>query len=267
MKISIIGSGNVATHLAIAIHNAGEQIVQVFSKNIRNAETLAKKINTKHFTDKFDNIEEADLYIISVSDTAIKQIAAEQKLRKKFLVHTSGSVEMKIFQEYTDNYGVFYPLQTFKKEQKINMQEVPICLEASDKKKLDILQNLSKKISNKIYFIDSHQRKKLHLSAVFVNNFVNHLFAIAAEIIEKEGLNFEILKPLIQKTFENIENNKPSEIQTGPAVRADMEVIRKHIEMLKNYNHNYSEIYKIISESIMTTPQLKTQQTNNQSIK
>lgn len=249
MNIVIIGAGNVATHLSIALTKAGLKPVQILSKTENNAAKLAFLINSQYTTNP-DELKNADLYILAVSDSAIKEIIEHQKLKNKFLVHTAGSVPMSVFRKVTPKYGVLYPLQTLKKSYEVDFTKVPLCIEACDDDSLLILKQIAYKISDNVNFIDSEQRAKLHLSAVFVNNFVNHLFAIANDIVEKSGVDKKILLPLIEQTFINVQKNNPAHIQTGPANRNDFSTIDKHLELLKQFPNIYSDLYKIISKSI-----------------
>lgn len=252
MKIAIIGAGNVASHIAKALYKVNFEIVQILSANIKNSKELADICKCEYSNDLNDLLE-ADLYIISVPDSEIGKIVAHQKLKNKFVAHTSGSVEMNILSSNSKKYGVFYPLQSFNKNKQVDFSTVPICLEASDDNSYEELNNIAKKISKNIYRINSEQREKIHIAAVFVNNFVNHIFTLANKIVANENVDIEILKPLISKTFENISNQNSSEIQTGPARRKDLLTIEKHLSELKNYPQNFSEVYKAITESIIST--------------
>ncbi|MBN2663432.1 MAG: DUF2520 domain-containing protein [Bacteroidales bacterium] len=253
MKISIIGAGNVATHLAINFAKAEEiTVVQIISKTEKSAKSLAEKIYCE-WTIDFDKLKSADLYIIATNDDSIETVAKNEHLKNKFIVHTSGSSDMSILTKNSTEYGVFYPMQTFKKSKEVDFSEIPIFIEASTPPFLEKLEFLAKKITKKVYKIDSKQRKFLHISAVFANNFTNHLLYIAQDIAQKNNLDFEILKPLIKETFEKVLGNNPFENQTGPARRNDEIIISKHIESLSKIDKNYSDIYKIISESIKKT--------------
>lgn len=253
MNIIIIGAGNVATHIAKNLSQQKDvNILQIISKTENSAKELAEKINCD-WTNNYEKIKDSDLYIISTNDDSIQEIAKLKQLKNKFVVHTSGSTGIDVLKSNSDKYGVFYPLQTFKKEKKIFFFEIPVCIEASDKKHLDILEDLAIKISNKIYKINSEQRQNIHIAAVFVNNFTNHLFHIANEIISENNISIEILKPLIEQTFKNIQTNNPFDIQTGPARRNDQKVLDNHIETLKMIDINFADIYKKISDSIRET--------------
>ena len=251
MQIVIIGAGNVATHIGIALTKAGMKPIQIFSKTENNAAKLSFLVNTE-YTINPDNIKDADIYILAIRDSAIKDIIKYPKLQNKFLVHTAGSVSIDVFKDTTSKYGVFYPLQTLKKSLEVDFTKVPMCIEASEEESLLILKKIASKISDNVYFINSDQRKKLHLAAVYVNNFVNHLFAIANDIVEKTGVDKKILLPLIEQTFMNIEKNNPAQIQTGPALRNDISTIEKHLEQLKQFPKIYTDVYKIITESIQS---------------
>ncbi len=250
MKIVIIGAGNVGTQLAIALTKSGLKPVQIFSRNKNKAVKLGFLTDSKVATESSD-LEDADVYFLAVKDDAITEVASYPRLKNKFLVHTAGSVDMNVLSRFTKTYGVLYPLQTIKKTAELDFfEDVPLCLEASDTDHLTILKQIAEKISEKVYVIDSEQRLKVHIAAVFANNFVNHLFAIANKIAENSGVDKEILKPLIRKTFENVLNYNAVEIQTGPAIRNDLSTLEKHIKVLQDFNTEIGELYKVLTESI-----------------
>ncbi len=251
MKISFIGAGNLATHLAIEFYSRGFEIIQIFSRNIANAKVLAQALNASYTDDLSQIYENADLYFVSVTDDSILQVIENLCFKPKFIVHTSGSISMEIFTKRFENYGVFYPLQTFSKMKKVEFENIPICLDANNLENLDYLTYLAKKISNSVFFIDSNQRKQIHLAGVFACNFVNHLWVIANEILEKQSIPFEIIKPLIQETFHKAFLLSPASVQTGPAMRNDEKVIQEHIKLLE-HDKNSSDIYKILTKSIQT---------------
>ncbi len=249
MKVIIIGAGNLATNLALAFYENNVNVVQIMSKNISSAKKLAKKINCQ-YTDDLQNIKKADIYFISISDDAIKKVANSIFLKNKFLVHTAGAVNIDILSENTDKYGVFYPLQTFKKEQKVCFSEIPVCIEAVNENLLTNLQFIAEKITKKVYKIDSQKRLKLHIAGVFTNNFINHLMFLANKLIEDDEFSKEILIPLLEKTFSNLKNKNFYEIQTGPAKRKDIKTINKHLEFIEKNNRKIAEVYRILTESI-----------------
>ena len=249
-RIVIIGSGNVATNIAIAFAQNGIKPIQIISKNIKNAQNLAEKINCKNFTNKPNKILDADVYFLCVNDDNIKQISDYQALTNKTIVHTSGSTDISILNNNQRKYGVFYPLQTFNKQKIADFREIPVCIEASDNETQQLLVDLAKKISQNVHLINSQERLKIHIAAVFVNNFVNHLFTIANNIIKDDNINPDILNPLIYRTIENAITSSPYKIQTGPARRNDTTTISKHIEILHKLSPEYSKIYENLTNSI-----------------
>ncbi len=248
ISISILGTGNVAKHLRDAFLTHKEIVVnQVIGRNL---DALAYFRDKTNIAPNFESIVDSDIYIIAVSDDSISTVSKFLKNKKGLVVHTSGSVPLNVL---SANFrtGVFYPLQTFTKGQQVDFVEVPICLEAKAEEDGQLLYTLASLISNRVYFVDSEQREKLHLGAVFVNNFSNHMFHIADEICVKNDLSFDILKPLIFETVKKIETLSPYEAQTGPARRKDIGTMQKHIDLLTEENHK--EIYRLLSRSIQQT--------------
>ncbi len=257
LNVAIIGTGNLAQHLFDAFSACPTiDIVQVVG---RNAKALGHFEEAAATSTDFKNIADAAIFIIAVSDTAIPAVSKHLSHKKGLVVHTSGSVSMNALSGH-HRYGVFYPLQTFSKDREVAMDSVPFCLEAHDQKDLDLLKKLSAKLSEKVYEVDSEQRKVLHLAAVFVNNFTNHLYHIGKEICNEKGLAFEILQPLIQETVSKTEQLTPYDAQTGPARRGDLDTSEKHLEQLENSGHK--EVYKVLSESIRKLYQDDTHYTN-----
>ena len=245
-SVVIVGSGNLATQLAIQLKKNKFLIKQVYSRNLNNAKALASLLNTQ-FTDNLSKLFDADLIIIATKDSAIEEVLT--KINSTSIVHTSGTTSLDIFKNRFKNYGVIYPVQTFKKNIEIDFSKIPICVEASNKSFLSDLISLSKKLSEKVIEIDSHQRKKIHLAAVFSCNFTNYLFTIAYEILENENIDFSILHNLIQKSINNLKTNQTNRIQTGPAQRKDLNIINEHINLMKS--KEYKEIYKLITNYII----------------
>jgi predicted short-subunit dehydrogenase-like oxidoreductase (DUF2520 family) len=238
----------VATHLFQAFSKAnGIEVVQVFSR------TISKDFPETLQTSDFSKITEADVYIICVSDSAISSVSSQLLFENRLVVHTSGSSDLNLL-DSKNNKGVFYPLQTFTKNKAVDFSEIPICLEAENVSDYNFLEKVAKSISKNIYDISSEQRKALHVSAVFVCNFTNHLYTIGNTICEENNIPFEILQPLIEETAEKIKSLSPSDAQTGPAVRNDQKTIEKHIDFLKN--ENQKEIYKILTKSIQNGEKL-----------
>ena len=245
-NIILVGSGNVSTQLGIALKSQHYNIVQVYSRSIKNASKLARRLNTD-FTDDISFLKKAELIIVSVNDDAILHLI--QKLKNTAIVHTSGSIDISIFESKFSNFGVFYPLGTFNKEIDSDMSEVPLCIEANSlrfEKKLTLIAN---NISSNVVMMSSEQRRKLHIAAVFACNFSNHMFSIADEILSNSNIDFKILLPLINNTIYKIQKNKPKSVQTGPAKRKDMLIIDKHISLIKQ--NEIKELYSKISDNII----------------
>ena len=245
-KIILIGSGNVATHLGLSLFNKGYNIKQVWSKHLTNAKLLASKLNSTA-TNNLKNLEEADLYIVSVKDNVLELTI--KQLKVKNIVHTSGTIGLEIFNSKIKNYGVFYPLQTFNKKVNLDFTKTPICIESKNKSFEKELLNIGNKISEKVLLMSSDQRKQLHIAAVFACNFTNHMFSISYSILAKSNIDFKLLLPIINQTVMKIKHTNPIETQTGPAKRKDKNIIESHIN---NISENETrEIYKLITESIM----------------
>ncbi|TXD49071.1 Rossmann-like and DUF2520 domain-containing protein [Polaribacter sp. IC073] len=226
ISIVIIGDGNVAKHLVNAF-------LKVDTINVT-------QINSR----KLENIPEADITILAVSDAAIAEVSS--KIKNSFVVHTSGSFSMDDLKN-TTNKGVFYMLQTFSKDKEVDFSKVPFCLEAQNEEDYLLLEKLANSIGKKTYAINSEQRKAIHVAAVFVNNFTNHLYKIGNDICIENKVPFEILHPLIDETAQKIKTLSPKKAQTGPAVRNDEKTIENHLHLL---NNEQQKIYTILTKSI-----------------
>lgn len=239
----------MATHLGKALLKNGCSINQVYSPNKDNAFELANMLNAMPCNDTRLITDESDLYIICIKDDFISEIAEQLSLKDKFVVHTSGSIAMNVLAHFT-NYGIFYPLQTFSKETEVNISEVPFCIEANNIETLKQLIELAETLSNNVYEINSEQRKKIHVAAVFACNFSNYLYSISEDILAENNMDLDILKPLILETAKKIQTNSPKAVQTGPAKRNDQEVLKNHLELLGN-NAAYKDIYQLITDNII----------------
>lgn len=244
IKTVVIGFGNVGFHLAKACKAADEiELHQIYNRS--EVETnLQKEINVA-FTTDFNLLKEADVYIIAVKDDAIENVVKQIPFTNKIVAHTSGSLHLL---DTHQNNAVFYPLQTFSKTKSLNYKEIPFCLEAENEETYAVIEKMAKSISPKVYSISTAQRQELHLSAVFVCNFVNHLYAIGEEICKLHQIPFEILEALIEETANKIKSLNPVEAQTGPALRQDQKTINRHLDQLKKTN--YTDIYQQLSNSI-----------------
>ncbi|MCG7503154.1 F420-dependent NADP oxidoreductase [Tenacibaculum sp. Mcav3-52] len=244
IKVAIIGGGNVATHLANAFSKTNEvSLVQMYARSIEQIEHL-KEVTP--ITNSIELLTEADVYIIAVSDDAIDDVSRKIEQKNGLVVHTSGSVAMQSLQN-SGRKGIFYLLQSFSKDKDVNFDEIPFCLEAENEEDLQLLETLAKSIGKKVYRINSEQRKRLHVAAVFVNNFTNHMYKIGADICNEYQVPFEVLLPLIRETAQKITELSPKAAQTGPAKRNDQKTIQNHLALL---NAEQQEIYKLITKSI-----------------
>jgi len=246
ISVVIIGSGNVAQHLISAFAKSEMiEVIQVFS---RNSETKIKDFDISKITDSFSQLKEADLYIISVTDSAIHDVSAQIPFENKLVVHTSGSVAISEL-DSKNRKGVFYPLQTFSKNKEVNFKEIPICLETENETDYQLLEKVAQSVSDKTFNINSEQRKALHVAAVFVCNFSNHLYQIGNDICNENNIPFEVLHPLIMETAAKIKTLSPLAAQTGPAKRNDTQTINTHLNFLTN--ETQKEIYKMLTKSII----------------
>jgi len=250
MRITIFGSGNVATHLAAAFKNAGHKIVQVYSRSMNNAALLAYHVKAEAI-DTLEAINaETDLFVIAVKDDAIGPIAQVLAKYEKLMVHTSGATDLYTLLAFADNVGVFYPLQTFSKVKEVDFSKVPLCIEGADEKIAKQLTELAQTISNNVYQIDSAKRKILHLAAVFACNFPNYLYAIAQQLLARQHLDFDMLRPLILETAQKVQTRLPDEVQTGPAVRNDENTMAFHLQLLQ-HQPQFQELYTLLSQGII----------------
>ncbi|HEX4877744.1 MAG TPA: F420-dependent NADP oxidoreductase [Chitinophagaceae bacterium] len=249
MDIVIIGSGNVAAVLGRKFKAAGHQIIQVYSRNASAASALAYEWDTEstNYTSLIN--KDADVYILAVSDDAIPKIAKELLLPGKVVAHTAASVPKEALKEISAHYGVFYPLQSLRKEM-TSLPDVPVFYDGSDEKTRKTLESLARSIVvEKVTEAGDDARQKLHVAAVLVSNFTNHLYALAEDYCKKEGLDFRQLLPLVEETALRLRNVSPKEVQTGPAVRQDDQTIQKHLDILKDHPQ-LQQLYRQMTESI-----------------
>ncbi|MEP0265859.1 DUF2520 domain-containing protein [Dokdonia sp.] len=246
ITINIIGTGNVAWHLANHLAKNSECILlQIAGRSKEKLERF------KHLTKEvvvIQELKQASITIIAVADDAITRVASQIPEMDTLIVHTSGSVSIDRIPQ--KRKGVFYPLQSFSKHDHVDFSAIPICIEASYEEDVQRLYNLATRFSTKVHTIDSHQRKQAHLAAVFVNNFTNHCYTIAQELCEKDNIPFELLHALLEKTAQKAIDHAPSDVQTGPAKRNDKEVIKEHLDMLQEEDHK--SIYNTLTASIIS---------------
>lgn len=251
IKIVFIGGGNVAYHLAPALYSKGYDVLQIYSRTIESAELLAAKVKARATCSMSEITNDADLYIVSLRDDAMLALVEDIARGKEdtLIVHTSGSIPMSTWKGKSSRYGVAYPMQTFSKQKALDFSTIPFFLEANNEADLKLLENIFGSLSDKVYRADSDLRKKLHLSAVFACNFANHMYTIAADLLQKYDIPFDVLLALIDETTAKVHTVEPSKAQTGPAIRGDKVVMNRHLEMLSDMPEA-QEIYREISNSI-----------------
>ena len=244
MQIVLIGSGNVAFHLAKAFTEAQIPISQIFGRNTTELQKISEQFSIPFST---ETLTDADLYIISVSDSSIAEVSALIKNENVLVAHTSGSVSREAL---SGNYrkSVFYPLQTFSKSKNLDYSKIPFFIDAENENDEEILKNLASKISKNVMLANDEKRKYIHLTAVFACNFVNHLYARAKEISDSQGIPFDYFLPLIDETTQKIHELEPKLAQTGPAIRNDEKVLKLHESLLTD--EEKLKIYKTLNESI-----------------
>jgi predicted short-subunit dehydrogenase-like oxidoreductase (DUF2520 family) len=251
MKIVLIGAGNLATNLGVALLSAGHDILQVYSRTMKSASILAEKVGGSP-TNEIKNINSnADVYILSVKDSILSELIPEvcKGKEKRIFIHTAGSVSMDIFKGMAYHYGVLYPMQTFSKDKELIFNDIPCFVEANDKLSENSIMELANSLTNIVYRLSSEDRKHLHLAAVFASNFVNHCYSLSSEILKKHNIPFEVILPLIDETANKVHKLSPSQAQTGPAVRFDENVLRNQSLLLKG-NPLQKDIYDRMSLSI-----------------
>ncbi|MBL7859082.1 MAG: DUF2520 domain-containing protein [Cyclobacteriaceae bacterium] len=255
--VSFIGSGNLAWHLAPALDNTDFPVREVYSPNPVHAAALVEKLYEADVKASLDFSTSASrIFVIAASDDVIQTIAQELILPEDaILVHTSGSQPLSVLgYAATPDLGVFYPLQTFSKGKKIDFRDLPIFIESENERTEKILMAMAKAISKNVFKITSHDRKALHVAAVFAANFTNHMLLLAQDIMKENGLSFDWLKPLIAEMINKSLAIGPENAQTGPARRGDLEILDKHIEFLQ-HDERVAEVYKLISQHIIDTYQ------------
>ena len=249
MKIVLLGAGNLATHLGLRLIQTGADIRQVYSRTESSAKELGRLLHVPHCFDLNRIDKTADLYIYTIKDSALGEVISGVHVPEAIHLHTAGCVPMDIFNGYTDNFGVLYPLQTFSKAKPVDFEQIPLFIEGNNDHTFQILTQLAEKLSSVHYYLNSENRKKVHLSAVFACNFSNYMYRFAEEIVQDTGLPFAVLQPLINETADKVRYLTPTEAQTGPAVRNDELTMLTHINLLKE-NENALKIYITLSEQL-----------------
>ncbi|GGH62614.1 putative short-subunit dehydrogenase-like oxidoreductase (DUF2520 family) [Filimonas zeae] len=250
MKIVLIGSGNVNTVLGRRMVKAGHSVLQVISRNLDNASKLAAELDATA-ADSMQYLNgDADLYMVSVSDTALPQVVEEVLLHEQLVVHTTGAAPLQILKNSSANYGVLYPLQSLRK----NMDSepvIPLFTDANTPEAEEVITRFAQSLSPITGHAGDAERLKLHVGAVLASNFTNFLYMQAEEFCKKENIGFEALLPLIQETAARLQHYSPASVQTGPAVRRDMVTIEKHLQVLKPYPE-LTDLYKHLTGAIIS---------------
>lgn len=249
LSVIILGSGNIGTHLFKTLNRSKQVAVLQWYNRTKNNSSNTNGVQPNCFN--LNELKVADVYIIAISDKAINEVSEALPFDNRLVVHTSGSANISAIDK-KNRRGVLYPLQTFSKEINLNFSEIPICIEAADKKDLSILKKIGEYLGCRTHAISSEQRLSLHLAAVFVNNFSNQMYRIAHEITDIKNINFEILRPLIIETARKVSVTTPYHAQTGPAVRKDKSTMKKHLKILEHYP-KYKILYEEITKSIQIT--------------
>lgn len=252
-RIVLVGAGNVATHLGMALSSVGYEVAQVYSRTEQSASELGKKLGVAYTTSLEMLCGDADIYIVSIKDAALQSLlpGVVKGREKALFVHTAGSVPMDIWKNVANRYGVLYPMQTFSKQRTVDFGTVSFFVEANRKDDLEELKTLAVSFGAKVYEASSEQRMSLHVAAVFACNFANHMYALSAHLLGKYGMPFEVMLPLIEETARKVHELSPIDAQTGPAIRRDENVMNKHVDLLAEMP-DLCELYKKISKSIQT---------------
>lgn len=249
-KIVVIGAGNVAHHLVPALLHAGHDVCQIYSRSEGSAQSLSKKSGLPYTTKIDDVFRDADIYIITISDDVIANMAKVLKCNNDPLViHTAGSIPMNVLHTASKHYGVMYPLQTFTKSRELEFSSIPLFVEGSSNEDLKRVKALAESLSNSVTILPSEKRKAMHLAAVWACNFANHMYTIGGKILAENGLDFSLLRPLIAETADKAMEMHPIDAQTGPAKRKDKGVLSMHRELMKG-KHSRMALYNSISDSI-----------------
>lgn len=247
LSVSFIGAGKVATALGELFFKNGIQINEIYSTTLSSTKKLAKKLNAKPIHSIKELNGKSDFYILAINDDAIEKVAGQLQIKDKIVVHTSGTTAIQSLKSSSKNIGVFYPLQTFTKQN--SSGDFPILIEASNEKTLKVIKHIATSISKDVRKVNSKQRLKIHLAAVLVSNFTNQLYALAHDLLKKEKIDFNILLPLITQVNENLKKSSPDKNQTGPAIRRDKKTIDKHLKLIQK-EKDLKMIYQMMTSSI-----------------
>ncbi len=250
MNITIIGSGNTATVLGKLLKQNHHTIEEIAGRNETTVNALAQNLNAQACLDIKTINTESDAYIIAVSDNAVAEISAVLKMNNKIVAHTCGSVNMNVLEKTSENFGVFYPLQSLRKELNYT-PSIPFLIDGNNAFTKQTLNGLASSVSKNVIAANDATRLSYHLSAIIVSNFSNHLFALAKQYCDAHHTDFNLLLPLIEETVNRMHYYDPAVMQTGPAARGDKAVIQKHLQLLDDAPQ-LKNIYEMMSESIQS---------------
>jgi predicted short-subunit dehydrogenase-like oxidoreductase (DUF2520 family) len=253
MKISFVGSGHAATRLALELRRAGHSIEWIHSLHPAHARRLARRVGARAAA-SLKQLADAPVIVLAVTDTALRQVSRRLPATSGLVLHTSGTEPLTVLRRFA-HHGVLYPLQTLSATEP-PQSGIPFCIEAGDAASLRTVRRLARSVSPQVHVLNSAQRRQLHLAAVIANNFSNHLFAVAAGILEQEKLPFRLLRPLIDETARKVSRHDPRDVQTGPAARGDRRILRIHQDLLKG-NRRLAAIYRLLSQDILETSSKK----------
>ena len=255
-KVALIGAGNVNWHLGHALPKKKYEAIQVFSRTRKSARELAYSLGCKSTTNLDKINKEADIIIIAVTDDALLDVATQLQYlesKERLFIHTSGSSSVQILERYFSRSGVFWPPQSIRKENKVNIKKTPFVVVANGNS-LEMMKSFAYHLTKHVHFLSETQKSHLHLAAVLANNFTTHLLSLAYQECEDQGIDFQLLHPIIRETFERISDQDPALLQTGPAIRGDNKTIQSHLKLVKG-NTELKKIYSLLSKSI--NPKIK----------
>ena len=251
-KVTIIGAGNLGSQLGRAMADRGLSIEQVFSRSIEKAQGLALAVGAAYTPFLEDITGGADLYMLAVRDDAIESVAralSKNLPPSSLLVHTSGARASTVLEPFFERYGIFYPLQTISRGRPLAVDKVPFCIHANKEAEAEALMAMASRLSGSVHRMEDAERAYLHMAAVFANNFPNHLFAIAHRLLERRGLDFDLLRPLIEETAAKVMDGPPADLQTGPAIRGDANTLQIHLDLLDD-EPEIQQLYLQLTRSI-----------------
>lgn len=256
MRVVLIGAGNVATHLGVALQRCGNQILMLYSRGVASAEKLAEKLGVPYTTALSELPSHADIYISLLTDSALIENASaivqlSSRRAESIFVHTAGTLPLSLWADAgAQHYGVFYPMQTFSRAKEVDWQSIPIFVEGESASTAELLHNIASSISDRCFYLSSLDRGKLHLSAVFACNFVNRMYAISESLLQGMDLPFSIMLPLIEESLGKVRELSPHMAQTGPASRNDRVIMERHLSLLEEYPE-WQTIYRELSNDIL----------------